>query len=70
MGSFGLSGLDRLLCFMIVKELQAFQVSLQRTVLKDKTLVDFLAQVQRVCNPLQGIVGKYRSMNLRSKMGK
>ncbi|RUS78371.1 hypothetical protein EGW08_013864 [Elysia chlorotica] len=71
-GSFGLAGLDRLLCFMIVKELQAFQVSLQRTVLKDKSMVDLLAQIQRVCNPLQGIIAtpqKFYSQAL-SKLNK
>ena len=55
-GSFGLSGLDRLLCFMMVRELQNFQRLLQRQVLKDKNWVDYFSQVTRTLNPLQGLV--------------
>ncbi|XP_059147627.1 WASH complex subunit 5-like isoform X2 [Physella acuta] len=57
-GSFGLSGLDRLFCFMIVKELQTFQLSLQRSVLKDKNWTDYFNQTTRALNPLQGIIGQ------------
>lgn len=57
-GSFGLSGLDRLLCFMIVKELQNFQTSLKRHVLKDKSWMDYFSQLTRSVNPLQGLIGQ------------
>ena len=40
-GSFGLAGLDRLLCFMVVKELQNFQVKLQRSVIQVSELFFF-----------------------------
>lgn len=57
-GSFGLSGLDRLLCFMMVRELQNFQRLLQRNVLKDKNWVDYFSQLTRALNPLQGLVAQ------------
>ncbi|CAG5129653.1 unnamed protein product, partial [Candidula unifasciata] len=57
-GSFGLSGLDRLLCFMIVKELQTFQLQFQRSILKDKSWTDNFSQITRTCSPLQGLIGQ------------
>uniref|UniRef100_A0A665TGR1 WASH complex subunit 5 n=1 Tax=Echeneis naucrates TaxID=173247 RepID=A0A665TGR1_ECHNA len=57
LGTFGLNGLDRLLCFMIVKELQNFLTMIQRTVLKDKAVVDVFKGVLGAVNPIQGIVG-------------
>ncbi len=56
-GTWGLTGLDRLLCFMIVQELQNFLVVLQRGVLRDKVWIDMLAGFNRTLNPVQGIVG-------------
>ncbi|XP_020792963.1 WASH complex subunit 5 [Boleophthalmus pectinirostris] len=57
LGTFGLNGLDRLLCFMIVKELQNFLMLLQKTILKDKTVVDIFRVMLGTVNPVQGIVG-------------
>lgn len=57
-GSFGLSGLDRLLCFMIVKELQNFQRLVQRQVLKDKTWLEYFSILTRTLNPLQGTIAQ------------
>ncbi|XP_010788441.1 WASH complex subunit 5 [Notothenia coriiceps] len=57
LGTFGLNGLDRLLCFMIVKELQNFLTMIQRTILKDKAVVDVFKAILYAVNPVQGIVG-------------
>uniref|UniRef100_A0A4W6EII0 WASH complex subunit 5 n=1 Tax=Lates calcarifer TaxID=8187 RepID=A0A4W6EII0_LATCA len=56
LGTFGLNGLDRLLCFMIVKELQNFLTMLQKTILKDKAVVDVFKAMLGAVNPIQGIV--------------
>ncbi|KAG8010235.1 WASH complex subunit 5 [Nibea albiflora] len=56
LGTFGLNGLDRLLCFMIVKELQNFLTMIQRTILRDKAVVDVFKAMLCVVNPVQGIV--------------
>ncbi|XP_053571918.1 WASH complex subunit 5 [Bombina bombina] len=56
LGTFGLNGLDRLLCFMIVKELQNFLRLYQRLFLKDKTALETLRALQKVVSPLKGIV--------------
>ncbi|XP_076462616.1 WASH complex subunit 5-like [Babylonia areolata] len=57
-GSFGLSGLDRLLCFMTVRELQNFQRLLHRQVLKDKNWLDYFNTLMRSFNPLDGLVAQ------------
>ena len=57
-GTWGLTGLDRLLCFMIVQELQNFLVGLQRLVLRDKTWMDLLAGLNRTLAPIEGIICK------------
>ena len=62
MGSFGLSGLDRLLCFMMVRELQNFQRLLHRQVLKDKNWLEYFGQITRMLNPLQGLVCEFVSL--------
>uniref|UniRef100_A0A3B5K3X2 WASH complex subunit 5 n=1 Tax=Takifugu rubripes TaxID=31033 RepID=A0A3B5K3X2_TAKRU len=56
LGTFGLNGLDRLLCFMIVKELQNFLIMLQKTILRDKAAVDVFKLMLGAANPIQGIV--------------
>nr|XP_014350179.1 PREDICTED: WASH complex subunit strumpellin [Latimeria chalumnae] len=56
LGTFGLNGLDRLLCFMIVKELQNFLSMLQKTVLRDRALVDTFKVLLTAVNPVKGIV--------------
>ncbi|XP_069477717.1 WASH complex subunit 5 isoform X2 [Ambystoma mexicanum] len=56
LGTFGLNGLDRLLCFMIVKELQNFLGLFHKTILRDKAVQDSLRVLQRAVTPLKGIV--------------
>lgn len=56
LGTFGLNGLDRLLCFMIVKELQNFLMMIQKTILKDRAVVDVFKAMLAAVNPVQGIV--------------
>ncbi|XP_066434881.1 WASH complex subunit 5 [Eleutherodactylus coqui] len=56
LGTFGLNGLDRLLCFMIVKELQNFLRLYQRVILKDKTAQETLRALQKVVSPIKGII--------------
>ncbi|XP_028673445.1 WASH complex subunit 5 [Erpetoichthys calabaricus] len=56
LGTFGLNGLDRLLCFMIVKELQIFLSMLQRTILRDRYLLDILKALMNAVSPVKGIV--------------
>ncbi|XP_061462563.1 WASH complex subunit 5 isoform X2 [Rhineura floridana] len=56
LGTFGLNGLDRLLCFMIVKELQNFLSMFQKMVLRDKGVHDALKSLTNTVNPLKGIV--------------
>ncbi|PIO24304.1 hypothetical protein AB205_0124900, partial [Aquarana catesbeiana] len=56
LGTFGLNGLDRLLCFMIVKELQNFLRLYQRMILRDKTVQETLRALQKVVSPLKGII--------------
>ena len=57
-GTWGLTGLDRLLCFMIVQELQNFLIGLQRLVLKDKVWMDLLTGLARTLIPIEGVIGK------------
>ncbi|XP_040287602.1 WASH complex subunit 5 [Bufo bufo] len=56
LGTFGLNGLDRLLCFMIVKELQNFLRLYQRVILKDRTAQETLRALQKVVSPIKGII--------------
>ncbi|XP_043922537.1 WASH complex subunit 5 [Protopterus annectens] len=56
LGTFGLNGLDKLLCFMIVKELQTFLGMIQKTVLKDRTTVDAFKALLHTVSPVKGIV--------------
>ncbi|KAK3090762.1 hypothetical protein FSP39_014429 [Pinctada imbricata] len=59
-GSFGLAGLDRLLCFMMVKELQAYLMVAQRCLMnpRDKTIHDLLSGFSQSLSPVSGIVGQ------------
>ncbi|CAB1321350.1 unnamed protein product [Coregonus sp. 'balchen'] len=58
LGTFGLNGLDRLLCFMIVKELQNFLTVLQKTILRDKAMVDVFKAMLSAVNPVKGNASK------------
>ncbi|KAF7479444.1 WASH complex subunit strumpellin [Marmota monax] len=59
LGTFGLNGLDRLLCFMIVKELQNFLSMFQKIILRDRTVQDTLKTLMNAVSPLKSIVGKH-----------
>ncbi|XP_015711757.1 WASH complex subunit 5 isoform X2 [Coturnix japonica] len=56
LGTFGLNGLDRLLCFMIVKELQNFLSMFQKNILRDRTVQDTLKALMNAVSPLKGII--------------
>uniref|UniRef100_A0A8C0SUL4 WASH complex subunit 5 n=1 Tax=Canis lupus familiaris TaxID=9615 RepID=A0A8C0SUL4_CANLF len=56
LGTFGLNGLDRLLCFMIVKELQNFLSMFQKIILRDRTVQDTLKTLMNAVSPLKSIV--------------
>jgi WASH complex subunit strumpellin len=56
-GSFGLSGLDRLLSFMIVKELQLLTGAIQ-SIFVHKESNDMLDSFMRQLTPIDSIVGK------------
>uniref|UniRef100_A0A8C3I6N3 WASH complex subunit 5 n=1 Tax=Chrysemys picta bellii TaxID=8478 RepID=A0A8C3I6N3_CHRPI len=56
LGTFGLNGLDRLLCFMIVKELQNFLSMFQKNIQRDRTVQETLKSLMNVVSPLKGIV--------------
>uniref|UniRef100_A0A8C6H8P3 WASH complex subunit 5 n=1 Tax=Mus spicilegus TaxID=10103 RepID=A0A8C6H8P3_MUSSI len=56
LGTFGLNGLDRLLCFMIVKELQNFLSMFQKIILKERTVQETLKMLMSAVNPLKSIV--------------
>lgn len=64
-GSFGLNGVDRLLSFMIVKDLQLLTGTIQ-TVFTHKESNDMLDSFMRQIQPIDSIVGK-RKMNRRKK---
>ena len=57
-GTWGLTGLDRLLCFMIVQELQNTIIFVTRHVFQDKALMDILNRFNRELKPMQGILRK------------
>ncbi|XP_057354108.1 WASH complex subunit 5-like isoform X1 [Manis pentadactyla] len=56
LGTFGVNGLDRLLCFMIVKELQNFLSMFQKIILRDRTVQDTLKALTTAVIPLKSIV--------------
>lgn len=63
-GSFGLNGLDRLLSFMIVKELQLLTGSIQ-TVFIHKESSDMLDSFMRQITPIDGIMGNEQKKHFR-----
>ncbi|XP_052017747.1 WASH complex subunit 5 [Apodemus sylvaticus] len=56
LGTFGLNGLDRLLCFMIVKELQNFLSMFQKIILRERTVQETLKTLMSAVSPLRSIV--------------
>ncbi|XP_077497040.1 WASH complex subunit strump isoform X1 [Amblyomma americanum] len=55
-GTPGLTGLDRLLSFMIVKELQGVLRSLERGMVKDKSWQELLTNMSKALQPVDGII--------------
>lgn len=55
-GTPGLTGLDRLLSFMIVTELQGVLKSIERLVVKDKSWQDTLDNLKNALQPVSGIL--------------
>ncbi|KAJ8784998.1 hypothetical protein J1605_007554 [Eschrichtius robustus] len=64
LGTFGLNGLDRLLCFMIVKELQNFLSMFQKIILRDRTVQDTLKTLMNALSPLKSIVANSNKIYL------
>ncbi|CAI9726515.1 WASH complex subunit 5-like [Octopus vulgaris] len=57
-GSFGLNGLDRLISFMIVQELQQFNMLLHKSVLRDKGMVEMISTLSKSLNPIRSLVNQ------------
>ncbi|KAK3601512.1 hypothetical protein CHS0354_027658 [Potamilus streckersoni] len=57
-GTFGLTGLDRLLCFMIVKELQNYQMMIQRQTARDKSFLVVFGEIAKSLSPVSGVVAQ------------
>ncbi|XP_065308366.1 WASH complex subunit 5 [Dermacentor albipictus] len=55
-GTPGLTGLDRLLSFMIVKELQGVLRSLEKGMVKDKSWQELLTNMSKALQPVDGLV--------------
>jgi len=55
-GTWGLTGLDRLLCFMIVQELQNFTSFLVLRVLKDKMCMDLFNKLSTELEPVTSLI--------------
>ncbi|XP_040586236.1 WASH complex subunit 5 [Mesocricetus auratus] len=56
LGTFGLNGLDRLLCFITVKELQNFLSMFQKIILRDRAVQDTLKTLMNAVSPLKSLV--------------
>ena len=57
-GTCGLTGLDRLLCFMMVRELQNFLAIIERVVLRDKMWLEMFGTLMKTLNPVRGLISK------------
>ncbi|PIK50593.1 putative WASH complex subunit strumpellin-like [Apostichopus japonicus] len=55
-GTCGLTGVDRLICFMMVRELQNFLSIMERGVLKDKAWLDMFGSFMKSLNPVKGLI--------------
>ncbi|XP_063087179.1 WASH complex subunit 5 isoform X2 [Cavia porcellus] len=64
LGTFGLNGLDRLLCFMVVRELQNFLSMFQKIILRDRTVQDTLKTLMNAVSPLKSIVANSNKIYL------
>jgi WASH complex subunit strumpellin len=56
-GTWGLTGLDRLLCFMIVQELQNFVGFLERRIVQDKNWAEMFTKLMKDLEPTTGLIG-------------
>nr|XP_039258715.1 WASH complex subunit 5-like [Styela clava] len=56
LGTYGLSGLDRLFSFKIVRELQNFTRFLHVNVCRDKTMMEMMSGLTKAVNPVRGLV--------------
>ena len=61
MGTWGLTGLDRLLCFMIVQELQNYLKVLQASMLKEKGSAAFFTDFSKQLGAVEDTVGRCTS---------
>nr|XP_018671591.1 WASH complex subunit 5 isoform X1 [Ciona intestinalis] len=70
LGVYGLSGLDRLFSFMVVRELQQFIMMVQHSVLKDKAWIDVLGSVHKTITPHRDVLENpskiFNSVNQRA----
>lgn len=57
-GTYGLTGLDRLLCFMMVRELQNFLTIIEKGVLRDKAWLEMFGGLMKSLNPVKGIISE------------
>ncbi len=57
--SFGLSGVDRLISFMLVRDLQAIVVQYQLLYTKDRSFADAVKGLQLAAAPLSGLLGEF-----------
>lgn len=55
-GTCGLTGVDRLLCFMMVRELQNFLSIMERGVLRDKAWLEMFGSFMKSLNPVKGLI--------------
>jgi WASH complex subunit strumpellin len=57
-GTWGLTGLDRLLCFMIVQELQNFVAYLDRRIMQDKNWLEMFTRLGKELEPVSAVTSK------------
>ena len=69
-GTFGLTGLDRLLSFMVVKELQGFQRNHVRLVATDKSMIALHQELNKAIRPVSGVPASLRVYALGVEKGR
>ncbi|XP_038056716.1 WASH complex subunit 5-like [Patiria miniata] len=55
-GTCGLTGLDRLMCFMMVRELQQFLRYMEHGVLREKSWLEMFGTLMKTLNPVRGLI--------------
>ncbi|KAK2144442.1 hypothetical protein LSH36_756g00059 [Paralvinella palmiformis] len=58
LGTWGLTGLDRLFCFMAVQELQNFLGLVKKGLLADKQWTEFFAKTKKELEPVSGVIAQ------------